>query len=129
MNRLRLMLAALVAAAMVTCTAVVPSANAALAIYASGYGPLPSGQSFVNLAIHETWDDIQAQSTGTAYSGVWITRFSGGSPYRASADKYCETPGCVAYEGWLGSRPVGYPTLHNHGNASPSYFNGSGNYY
>jgi hypothetical protein len=106
-----------------------PSASAATAFWASGVGPIYSGNSWVNIAVHEVWFDLEVNSTGTAYSGVWTSEFSGGTAYRTSGDYYCsDAPGCAAYHNWSPGTVTGYPTLHNHGNASPSYFSGYGTY-
>lgn len=65
---------------------------------------------------------VTVQSHGVAYSGAYVTNASG---VRVSAVDYCNTPGCVAQIGWPGSsKPYGYPTGRNHGNASISYFSG-----
>ncbi|MTD47471.1 hypothetical protein GKE82_25035 [Conexibacter sp. W3-3-2] len=41
---------------------------------------------------------------------------------RISADAYCNSPGCSVYINWYGPYPSGFASIHNHGNASPSYF-------
>jgi hypothetical protein len=67
---------------------------------------------------------VSVQSYGTAYSGTWINNTTGTGGTRVSADAYCNTPGCLIQIGWPGPKPNGYGTAHNHGNASPSYFEG-----
>lgn len=94
--------------------------------FAAHVGPVYSGQSWTNWGIwHYRYTLIAAASSGTAYSGAWLVNSSG---VRQSAAAYCNTPGCTAYETWSGPYPQGYPTLHNHGNASPSWFYGSDDY-
>jgi hypothetical protein len=106
-----------------------PVAVAGTAFYASHAGPIYSGKEYVNVDFYDpSWVDIEAHSTGSAFSGVWISQFSGGTAVRVSADRYCTSAGCSAYEGWFGPYPSGYPTLHNHGNASPSFFDGVATY-
>jgi hypothetical protein len=99
-----------------------PAAAGGFLTFADHYGPLYSGNSYENLCIgwwHQSNDGITGNSTGTAYSGVWLAN---GSGVRVSADTYCSSPGCSATESWFGPYPSGFGVVHNHGNASPSYF-------
>ena len=92
--------------------------------YADHYGPLYAGYDMPAFASFWVWDGwyINGWSTGSAYSGVW---FVNSSQQRVSADAWCDyAPGCTAEYSWGGPYPDGYPIVHNHGNASPSYFNG-----
>lgn len=94
--------------------------------YANHYGPLTAGYSqpaFASIYVLNV-RAMNGQSTGSAFSGVWVVN---GSQVRVSEDAFCTSPGCVAGNAWPGARPDGYPIVHNHGNASPSYFNGSAN--
>jgi hypothetical protein len=103
-------------------------ASGGFIIFADHYGPLYSGSSYENLCVgcwHASNDGIDGQSTGTAYSGVWFANSSG---TRVSADTYCSSPGCHATHSWFGPYPSGFGVIHNHGNASPSYFNGGADY-
>jgi hypothetical protein len=94
------------------------------AYYANHYGPIYSGYD------QPWWASFWVQdgslqfgwSDGTAYSGIW---FVNGSQVRVSAAAYCNTAGCTAGQSWSGPYPDGYPIVHNHGNASPSYFTGT----
>jgi hypothetical protein len=97
-------------------------------IFANHYGPLYSGNSYENLCSgcwHQYNDGIDGNSTGTAYSGVWLANSAG---TRTSADTYCNSPGCHATHSWFGPYPSGYGVIHNHGNASPSYFDAGVSY-
>ena len=86
------------------------------------YGPLYSGQTSPISSSYNTITYEAGYSTGSAYSGVWVDNYLG---TRITADAYCNSPGCVAAQGWATSPAViGYPVVHNHGNASPSYFSG-----
>jgi hypothetical protein len=120
----------LLGAAASASTMAAPAAADFIETFANHAGPLNSGQTFVNAGIsRSTYTEIGGGSTGTAYTGVWISQFVNGVPVRSSADAYCSTPGCTASEIWTGPWPSGSPSIHNHGNASPSYFNGSDTFF
>ena len=112
----RVLIAAL--ATVICCGALASSAGAST--YAS-HVMLFSGEDFFGASFVASVTSVSAASSGTAYSGTWISNSSGA---RASADAFCASPGCVAQLSWSGAKPSGYGTAHNHGNASPSYFNG-----
>ena len=98
-----------------------PAASAADYLFANHVGPIYSGGDY-----NSGWPylgavtAISGASTGTAYTQVWV--HLGG--VRVSAKGSCNWAGCTAFAAWSGSYPNGYGTVHNHGNASPSYFNG-----
>jgi hypothetical protein len=125
MTRARKLSAAI--AAILACGALAGTASDAFAgsgTYASHYGPLasgadqPAGASF--FVTSGTFQD--GISTGTAFTAIW---FVNSSQVRISAEAFCETAGCYTSQSWSGSFPSGYPIVHNHGNASPSFFNGT----
>lgn len=101
----------------------VGSASTGPYYYASHYGPLYSGQtSAIGGPLASPITYVAGYSVGSAYSGVWVDNYLS---QRITADAYCSSPGCVAAEGWAASSSItGYPVVHNHGNASPSYFDG-----
>lgn len=99
-------------------------AHAGTAIFADHVGPIYSGNSFTNWWLWSAYNvHLDGHSSGTAYTGVWYVNSNGA---RASDAKYCASPGCYAGGTWnaVTGYPNGYPTVHNHGNASPSYFYG-----
>lgn len=107
------------------------SASTALAVnayYANHYGPLYSGYdqpAFASLTGQVSGYFQDGWSAGTAYTAIW---FVNASQVRISASASCAYAGCYIPQSWPGARPFGYPIVHNHGNASPSYFYGTVSY-
>jgi hypothetical protein len=87
--------------------------------WASHLGPIYAGNHMHDSVYYGTITRVDGNSTGTAYTGVWVVN---ASDVRVSQDGYCSTPGCGAYVDWYGPYPNGYAAVENHGNASPSYF-------
>lgn len=108
--------------ALICCGAFVATASAST--FAS-HVKLFSGQHYAGPPYLGAVTAITVSSYGAAYSGTWINDSVGYGGTRVSIDNYCNTPGCVVQIGWAGSKPNGYGTAHNHGNASPSYFEGA----
>jgi hypothetical protein len=106
-------------AATLACAVVAPTAFASSTF--AHHVQLYSGGSYFGAPYVGSVVAVSVVSYGTAYSGTWISNSSGA---RVSADAYCNTPGCIVQIGWPGAKPSGYGTAHNHGNASPSYFEG-----
>lgn len=113
---------ALVAAPALALAMLAIAASSASAFYyqwGAHVGPLYSGQNTRDPDYHGTIYHLDGNSTGTAYSGVYVVNSSN---VRVSADSYCNSPGCTANINWDGPYPAGFASVHNHGNASPSYF-------
>lgn len=87
---------------------------------ANHYGPLYSGGSYTNNGIYSSrYYNLTGASDGSAFSGVWTGQANG---TRTSQD-YCNAAGCIVRGCWAnGASPTGSPVVHDHGNASPSYF-------
>ncbi|HEY1539468.1 MAG TPA: hypothetical protein VGF63_08735 [Solirubrobacteraceae bacterium] len=110
----------LIAAATVACCGTF-AASASAATYAN-HVQIFAGDSYFAAPYTSPVSTVSNQSYGTAFSGTWISDSSG---VRVSADNFCATAGCTAMIGWSApSQPSGYGTAENHGNASPSFFQG-----
>lgn len=114
----KLLLAALAVFAFMPAVA---GAQSGATFYANHYGPLYSGGSYTNNGIYTNrYYNLTGASDGTAFSGVWTGQANG---TRTSQDYYCNAAGCTVRGYWSnGAGPTGSPVVHNHGNASPSYF-------
>lgn len=89
-------------------------------------GPIYSGNQIRDGDYHGTIHHLDGDSTGVAYAGVYVVNSAG---TRTSADAYCNYVGCTANINWFGPYPGGFAAVHNHGNASPSYFDAGVGYY
>jgi hypothetical protein len=104
----------------------VPNAHAQLDQHFANHVAIYSGNSYqAGVGFNQNnYTQVSTYSDGTAWSGTWIANSSG---TRVSQDNYCSfAPGCEAEVDWPLSCPCpsGYPVAHNHGNASPSFFEG-----
>lgn len=107
---------------MFCCGAFAASASATYTF--ANHAKLYSGQHYAGPPYLGAIDAVSVRSHGTAFSGTWINDSTGYGGARVSADNYCNSPRCIVQIGWVGPKPNGYGTAHNHGNASPSYFTG-----
>lgn len=112
------------AALIVVAMALPTAASAVTGTYCSNV-LIDAGNTCVHGTYHGSIFGVEGWSTGSAYSGVWISL----NGQRVSRDAYCETPGCYVGIFWdTGSTPNGYPALHNHSGfisrfAGQFYFN------